>query len=103
MIVGRILGLLFIAAAVVAVGWDLVGWINTGAYQGMALGSLWYTIDVGSLNFSQAVIQRYVHPAVWDPAIATVLLWPAWAVFAGLGLILVVAFRRRQGRRRRRH
>jgi hypothetical protein len=103
MVVGRIIGLLFIAAAVAAAGWDVVGWINTGAYQGIALGSLWYAIDVGSLNFSQAVIQRYVHPVIWDPTITTVLVWPAWAVFAGLGSVLTVAFRRRKRRRRRRN
>jgi hypothetical protein len=28
----------------------------------------------------QAVTQRYLHPAIWDPVVIEVLQWPAWFV-----------------------
>ena len=33
----------------------------------VAAGELWYALDRGSLNFAQAITQRYLHPALWDP------------------------------------
>ena len=62
------------------------------------------TVDRGfdskHLSQLQAGIQRYLFPELWDPIIATVLLWPAWVVFGGLGAILLALFRRRPRKRR---
>ncbi|WP_428528680.1 hypothetical protein [Roseibium sp.] len=63
------------------------------------LGQLWFEMSPETLNLSQAVIQRYVHPAVWDPMLQTVLTWPAWAVFAGVGVLFLLLGGRRQKRR----
>ena len=49
------------------------------------LGSWWYWLDPGSLNFVQAITQRYVAPWVWDPGITWVLLQPAFAVLMIFG------------------
>lgn len=59
-----------------------------------ALGEVWFSLAPGSLNLAQAVIQRYISPAVWDPGIIWVLAQPAvaitGAIAAGLvGLVLV--------------
>jgi hypothetical protein len=40
-----------------------------------------------TLNLSQALVQRYIHPAVWDPVIQWILLAPTWLVCGVLALI----------------
>ncbi len=60
------------------------------------LGQLWFEIDNGSLNLVQAVIQRYIFPELWDPVIVSMLLLPAWLVFAIPAIVLTVLFRRRK-------
>lgn len=84
------IGLLFLAAALGCVAY---GAGAAGASWSMALGELWFRIDAGSLNLMQAVTQRYVHPALWDPVAITILLWPAWAVFGGLAAIFLLLAR----------
>ena len=41
-------------------------------------------------NLVQAVLQRCVHPAVWDPVLVTVLLLPLWLTLAVPGLLLAL-------------
>jgi hypothetical protein len=61
-------------------------------------GQSWYDLDRASLNGAQALVQRYLHPYVWDPVIATILQWPTFAVALGLSLLFVVISRpRRRG------
>jgi hypothetical protein len=56
----------------------------------IALGQLWFQLDVASLNFTQAITQRYIHPLLWDPVAVTILLLPAVLVFWVPGLALIV-------------
>ena len=60
-------------------------------------GEFWFTLHVGSLNLAQAVIQRYIHPALWDPVIDGLLQWPAWSLLGAPGVVL--AFGLPAGRR----
>ena len=99
MIVGRIVGWIFFILALVALGADIVGSLAARAIEITPLGQQWFEINRASIGLAQAVIQRYVLPELWDPIIVTVLLWPTWAVFGVLGLILIYAFRRRKRRR----
>ena len=99
MIAGRLIGYLAVAAALTVVGWDVVDALAGGSFRMTALGSLWYGLDPGSLNLAQAVTQRYIHPALWDPVAITLLQWPATAVFAALGMVLLLLFRKRRRRR----
>jgi len=95
MIVGRLIGwVAFLAGAAVLVRDGLV-WINTKHWAPIALGQLWYQLDRSSLNLVQAVIQRYIHPFLWDPIIVTILLSWAFAVLMVLGLLLLAVFRKR--------
>ena len=96
-IVGRILGWLLLALALLAAGAEAVGSLRAGVWQPLVLGQVWYDLDRGSLNLMQAVIQRHLHPAIWDPGIIAVLQCPAWlgALVPALPLLLL-------GRRRRR-
>jgi hypothetical protein len=95
MIVGRIIGWLFVLAAVAAAARDMVAWYDTGTFDPMPLGQLWFNLDNGSLNLIQAVTQRYLLPELWDPVIVNILLLPAWFVFAVPAIVLLVLFRKR--------
>lgn len=99
--IGRFLAWLFIALGLGALAYDAWIFLDSGAVRLTALGQLWYWVHPGSLNLSQAVIERYIHPVLWDPVIITVLLAPAALVFLVIGIVLGLIFRRR-GRRRRR-
>ena len=95
MIVGRLIGwVAFLAGAAVLVRDGLV-WIDTKHWAPIALGQLWYQLDRSSLNLVQAVIQRYIHPFLWDPIIVTILLSWAFAVLMILGVLLLAVFRKR--------
>jgi len=102
MIVGRVIGWVLLLAGLVVLARDLIGWIDTRVFAPIVLGQLWFDLSAGSLNLVQAVVQRYLHPALWDPVITSVLFLWAWAVFVVLGVVFLVLFRRRNGRWRRR-
>lgn len=95
MIVLRVVGAVFVAGALAALAWDLYRAIQGGALRLRALGELWFALDPGSLNLVQAVTQRYLLPALWDPVLVTVLLWPAAVVLGVLGVLLLLIARRR--------
>jgi len=50
---------------------------------------LWFDLDRSSLNLVQAVVQRYIHPFLWDPIIVTILLCWAFAVLLVLGALIL--------------
>ena len=95
MIVGRLIGWVAFLAGAAALVRDLLVWINTKHWAPIALGQLWYQLNRSSLNLVQAVIQRYIHPFLWDPIIVTILLSWAFAVLMILGVLLLAVFRKR--------
>src|SRR5271165_3693384 len=99
MIVGRVIGWIFLLAGAAVVVRDLLVWIDTKHWAPIALGQLWYEFNRSSLNLVQAVVQRYIHPFLWDPIIVSVLLSWAFAVLTVLGVLLLVGFRNRDARR----
>lgn len=70
---------------------------------GVELGTLWHQAGPESLNLTQAVTQRYIHPSLWTHVLLPVLLTPAWiffAVMAAVSLLLwLVLLRRRASER----
>jgi hypothetical protein len=95
--VGWLVGWLLIALALMAAGAEAVASLRAGEWQPMALGQLWYDLDRGSLNLMQSVVQRNLHPAIWDPGVIAVLQWPAWLVALIPAAILLVLTRRQRG------
>lgn len=85
-------GLVLLGLAMAALAYELWTAWASGSYRMIAAGELWFKTHAPSLNFSQAVIQRYVHPALWDPGIITLLKWPAWSIFGALGAVLTILF-----------
>ena len=95
MILGRLIGwIVFLAGAAVLVR-DFLVWVDTKIWAPIALGQLWYQLNRPSLNLAQAIIQRYIHPFLWDPIILSILLCWAFAVLMVLGLLILVIFSRR--------
>jgi hypothetical protein len=84
----RILGWLLLIAALVLLGLDLLDFYRLRSFEPMAAGQVWFRIDAASLNLAQAVVQRYLHPALWDPIITWILTQPAFAVTGLPGLFL---------------
>jgi hypothetical protein len=42
----------------------------------------------------QAVVQRHLHPTIWDPGVIALLQWPAWLVALIPAFILLLLSRR---------
>ena len=82
----------------VVVARDILHYVETDGYAAIVVGELWSDLHFDSLQLAQAVVQRYLHPALWDPAIVWVLLLPVWLVFAVPGLALSILCRKRRRR-----
>ena len=89
-------GWLLLLGAMMVVTRDILRYVETDAYAAIVVGELWKYLHFDSLQLAQAVVQRYLHPALWDPAIVWVLLLPAWLVFAVPGLALWILCRKRR-------
>lgn len=92
-----IAGAVFAFATMAATGWALAVAGAEGIWQ-RPLGELWFRLDPGSLNLTQAVVERYIWEPLWDPAIASVLQLPAvpaMAVPAAVLIVLCILRRRR--------
>lgn len=98
MIIGRIIGWALLAIGLMLIGSELLASLNAGEWAPQLLGQLWFEFDSESLNFTQAIIQRYLLPQLWDPVIIELLLWPAWVVFIVPGIVLSFIFRKRTNR-----
>jgi hypothetical protein len=97
-IAGRVLGWLLLVGAMVVAARDILRLVETGSYAAIVVGELWFDLHPGSLNVAQAVVQRYLHPALWDSGLVWLLRSPVWLVFAVPGLVLTVLCRPRKRR-----
>jgi hypothetical protein len=93
--IGRLIGWIVFLAGLAVLVRDVFVWIDTKHWAPIALGQLWFDLDRSSLNVTQAVVQRYIHPFLWDPIIVTVLLWWAFVVLMVLGLLILTLSGRR--------
>ncbi|MGH6886107.1 MAG: hypothetical protein ACREGK_08530, partial [Geminicoccales bacterium] len=88
---GRVVGWVLVCLALAALGYEVLLAAAGGTWRMIAAGELWYALDRGSLNFAQAITQRYLHPALWAPILQSALTWPAWSLLGAPGVALVVA------------
>jgi hypothetical protein len=77
MIIGRILGWFLIAVGLAWAGIGLWLWLS-GQDLTAAAGQLWFQLDPSSLNRTQSVVQRYVHPGFWDSFFLPLLQRPGY-------------------------
>jgi predicted membrane protein len=99
--IGRLIGWIIFLAGLSVLVRDVLVWIDTKRWAPLALGQLWYDLNRSSLNVVQAVVQRYIHPFLWDPILVTILLCWAFAVMMVLGLLILALSHRRARRRTR--
>ncbi len=94
----RVLGAWSLILAMVILTIDATKSLATSEGQWIAtpLGEHWFKLDAPSLNTAQAVIERYVSPALWDPVILSILQVPSWIFFGVLGLVLYWLGRKRR-------
>jgi hypothetical protein len=101
-LLGRILGWLLIAVALLALGGDGLRWLESGMLTFIALADFWARLDPPTWSLMQTIGQEYLPPVLWDPGLATILRWPAVVVLGLFGLLLIVVFRKRASKRRQR-
>jgi hypothetical protein len=87
----RAVGWVLACLAVAALGYEVLLAAASGSWRMIAAGELWYTLDRASLNFAQAITQRYLHPVLWDPILQSALTWPAWSLLGAPGVALMMA------------
>lgn len=92
----QFLSVFFISLSMWALFYDYI--VRSGDSV-LLLGEAWYALSVGSLNLTQAIIERYIWPPLWSDGLLPLLQMPFWAVCAGLALFFAVLWlinRRRQ-------
>ena len=97
---GRVVGWVLILLALAVLGGDVLNALDNGGFVARPFGQLWFQIDAGSLTLTQSVVQRYIHPSLWEPGITTILLLPAFVVIAVPGVLLALLCRARPERRK---
>ena len=90
------IGLWTCALALLALVLDGVRSIAANEIVMKSLGATWFEIDNESLNLAQAMIQRNVHPLLWDPVMQWILTVPAWLIAAIIGLFFIWLGRKRR-------
>ena len=104
----QIIGALF-AIASLLIFW---GDIRNDDTPSKLMGQLWYELSPGSLQLTEAVIDRYIDPCalltflgcdtfLWHPIIAGLLQWPAGLVLGMIAALIFLgtSFRARRGRK----
>ena len=90
---GRIIGWTWLALVLILIGVEAIHAFEGERYRLLTLGELWFRLDqaagTGSLNMTQAIIQRHISVWLWESVIQNVLIIPAWGVFGITGLILI--------------
>jgi len=92
----RVLAAIFLLIAVIAGVYDATRSLAADRLVMASLLEHWSNIAPSLLAAAQGAVRRSASPLVWDQGIAKLLQLPAWSVFAGPGLLLAYAGRRRR-------
>jgi hypothetical protein len=95
----RLAGLVIFGASFITLVSDGIRTLAANHFVLTPLGQTWYDFDRRSLALVQGMVERYVHPYIWDPVLQTVLSWPTFAVGGVVGILLMALG---SGRRRTR-
>jgi len=91
----RFIGLLLLALAFIFVIYDGMKSIADRTIYSTALSQFWTEIHASSLQAAQASVER-LSGTLWNFAIAPILEQPAAAIFAVLGVVLIVLGRKKK-------
>ena len=98
---GQLIGWLLVLAALAVLGYGALQRWDTGRFELVSAGQLWFDLHKESLQLLEPALVRHVWEPLWDPVMLTLLTWPAAAVLGVPGLALVVLCWRRGARARR--
>ena len=91
----RFVGLMLLALAFIFVIYDGMKSIADRTFYATALIQFWTEIHDSSLKAAQASVER-LSSALWNLTVAAILEQPAAAVFAVLGVVLIVLGRKKK-------
>ena len=92
MVVGRILGWLFLAVALLAASAEVALSLRAGEFTSLPLGQFWQDLHPASLDNLEAWL-RDLLPWAWDPGMTTALEMPAWPLLLVCSGVLLYLFR----------
>ncbi len=95
---------LFVFATFAVAAWEFFARDPEKGFELRPAGQMWFLIDKDSLGLVQVVIERYLWPPLWDPALFSLLLLPSIVIplVPALALLALCYLRVRRRRRRRR-
>ena len=85
----RLLGRFFLLLAFGEVAIGIWIWL-AGHDVTRSAGEVWYALKPGSLNLSQAIVQRYLSPEIWEQVAVPLLLRPFWESTVLLFILFLV-------------
>ena len=94
-VIGRLIAVLLLLAAVALALRDASGWYRTGIVHPTIIGTLLDQL-LATLKVTQASVQHRVPPWLWDNVIVYVLLLWAAPTLAALGILVFWQTRRRR-------
>jgi hypothetical protein len=93
----RVLGLLFLAAGLAAAGFFVAVVAAGDGRAQQTLGQVWYQHDpfeailgTQSLPLLGAIIERKLHPAIWNPGVTSILGMPSATALFIMALVLML-------------
>lgn len=92
----RFLASVFLLIAVIAAVYDGTRSLKADHMVSTPLVEHWSSLAPSSLEASKKAVQRNLDPLIWDVGVLKLLNLPAWALFAGLGIMLAYIGRRRR-------
>ena len=92
MVLGRIIGWLFLALALLAGSAEVAVSLGAGRFTSLPLEQFWRDLNGGTLDSAQS-FARDTAPWLWDPGMTTILQMPAWPVLLGIAAIILWLFR----------
>ncbi|MEQ9143096.1 MAG: hypothetical protein RLO08_01935 [Parvibaculaceae bacterium] len=95
MIIFRLIGLIFIAAALMVLGADGIQTLEAGEVKIRSLGELWGLLHPASLDSANAWAAETLPGFLADPGFTSLLTFPSWAVLGVIGIVIAFLFRRR--------
>ena len=94
----RLLATVSLAVAVIMAVLDATRTVAAGSLVTTPLGTSWLAVSPATLESTQAAVQTWLHPALWDPTAISILKLPGFLVFGVIALLLYAVGRRPQRR-----
>ena len=92
----RLFGLICLAAAFLLIVYDGTKSIAANQLHFTSVRMFWDLVNAASLAKLKPLILPYAHGYLWDPVMLAILAAPAWSLFGILGILLILAGRRRK-------